>query len=180
MDPGSNDFRSANVNDNLCSPPYRLSSGIPVLDDSVRVSNLPSSGYRDNIGHDKSGSFMCLGRPQADYMHSHSYALNNSKENDSHFIRSFNELSQSCSRKHSLSGVVRTRRRKAGISEEERVCIVCGEPASGYNFDRLTCESCKAFFRRNALKPRDKVSLLCHFSGCMFLPKLVFPLKVCN
>ncbi|VEL17439.1 unnamed protein product [Protopolystoma xenopodis] len=54
--------------------------------------------------------------------------------------------------------VVRTRRRKAGISDEERVCIVCGEPASGYNFDRLTCESCKAFFRRNALKPRDKVN----------------------
>ncbi|KAL3316142.1 receptor [Cichlidogyrus casuarinus] len=53
--------------------------------------------------------------------------------------------------------VVRTRRRKTGIKEEERVCVVCAEPASGYNFDRLTCESCKAFFRRNALKPRDKI-----------------------
>ncbi|CAF1055153.1 unnamed protein product [Adineta steineri] len=31
-------------------------------------------------------------------------------------------------------------------------CVVCGSPALGYNFDAITCESCKAFFRRNALK----------------------------
>ena len=31
-------------------------------------------------------------------------------------------------------------------------CVVCGSPANGYNFDAITCESCKAFFRRNALK----------------------------
>ena len=32
------------------------------------------------------------------------------------------------------------------------VCGVCGAPAHGYNFDQITCESCKAFFRRNALR----------------------------
>ncbi len=31
-------------------------------------------------------------------------------------------------------------------------CGVCGAPAHGYNFDQITCESCKAFFRRNALR----------------------------
>lgn len=31
-------------------------------------------------------------------------------------------------------------------------CVVCGASALGYNFDAITCESCKAFFRRNALK----------------------------
>lgn len=31
------------------------------------------------------------------------------------------------------------------------MCVVCHAPAMGYNFDQITCESCKAFFRRNAL-----------------------------
>jgi hypothetical protein len=31
-------------------------------------------------------------------------------------------------------------------------CVVCGSTANGYNFDAIACESCKAFFRRNALK----------------------------
>lgn len=62
--------------------------------------------------------------------------------------------------------VVRTRRRKAGGLEEARVCVVCSEPASGYNFDRLTCESCKAFFRRNALKPKEKVTNFVKLNKC--------------
>ncbi len=33
------------------------------------------------------------------------------------------------------------------------ICSICEGPAHGYNFDAITCESCKAFFRRNALKP---------------------------
>ena len=51
-----------------------------------------------------------------------------------------------------------------GLTESEtlekmknKVCQVCGDKALGYNFNALTCESCKAFFRRNALK--NKVSL---------------------
>lgn len=44
---------------------------------------------------------------------------------------------------------------KAGV-EKSKVCSVCGDKALGYNFNAVTCESCKAFFRRNALK--DKVS----------------------
>ena len=32
-------------------------------------------------------------------------------------------------------------------------CVVCDSPANGYNFDAVTCESCKAFFRRNAFRP---------------------------
>jgi hypothetical protein len=33
------------------------------------------------------------------------------------------------------------------------MCSICQGPAHGYNFDAITCESCKAFFRRNALRP---------------------------
>jgi hypothetical protein len=51
-------------------------------------------------------------------------------------------------------------------------CVVCGDDAHGiiqlkifqkinrfilgYNFDAIACESCKAFFRRNALRPPVK------------------------
>jgi len=37
-------------------------------------------------------------------------------------------------------------------AKENRVCGVCGDKALGYNFDAISCESCKAFFRRNAPK----------------------------
>ncbi|VDP91244.1 unnamed protein product [Echinostoma caproni] len=86
-----------------------------------------------------------------------------------HCSSTYSDATQNSSRDCVLNSVVRTRRRKAGISDEERICIVCGEPASGYNFDRLTCESCKAFFRRNALKPKDKVccSLLENLYGLL-------------
>ena len=33
---------------------------------------------------------------------------------------------------------------------ERKVCEVCGDAALGHNFGTVTCESCKAFFRRNA------------------------------
>ena len=30
------------------------------------------------------------------------------------------------------------------------VCVVCGGPAIAYNYNAVTCASCKIFFRRNA------------------------------
>lgn len=42
---------------------------------------------------------------------------------------------------------------KNGLKTPGLVCVVCGASANGYNFDRITCESCKAFFRRNAFRP---------------------------
>jgi hypothetical protein len=38
-------------------------------------------------------------------------------------------------------------------SKTELFCVICGASANGYNFDAVTCESCKAFFRRNAFRP---------------------------
>lgn len=38
------------------------------------------------------------------------------------------------------------------LTSSELICAVCGSIANGYNFDAITCESCKAFFRRNAFK----------------------------
>jgi hypothetical protein len=42
--------------------------------------------------------------------------------------------------------------------KSSKKCSVCGDKALGYNFNAITCESCKAFFRRNALK--NKVSYI--------------------
>ena len=36
-----------------------------------------------------------------------------------------------------------------------KTCLVCGDAALGKNFGAVSCESCKAFFRRNALKVRN-------------------------
>lgn len=38
---------------------------------------------------------------------------------------------------------------------ELKLCGVCGDKAFGFNFGALTCESCKAFFRRNAIKNKE-------------------------
>ncbi|XP_069139328.1 ecdysone receptor-like [Argopecten irradians] len=46
------------------------------------------------------------------------------------------------------------KRRPKPKDGSQLVCGVCGDKALGYNFDAITCESCKAFFRRNALKSK--------------------------
>lgn len=48
------------------------------------------------------------------------------------------------------TGVFHTKRKLHG--KDKKICRVCGDKALGYNFNAMTCESCKAFFRRNALK----------------------------
>lgn len=61
-----------------------------------------------------------------------------------------NHESFSCVNLHDHQQNQRTltnRRKNDGL-----ICSICQGPAHGYNFDAITCESCKAFFRRNALK----------------------------
>ncbi|KAK7486209.1 hypothetical protein BaRGS_00022532 [Batillaria attramentaria] len=48
-------------------------------------------------------------------------------------------------------GTFRRKRRVKG----EKVCAVCGDHAMSHNFGALTCETCKAFFRRNANRQKD-------------------------
>lgn len=47
------------------------------------------------------------------------------------------------------------------MSTAGKFCVVCGDKALGYNFNAVTCESCKAFFRRNALSSKE---FTCPFS----------------
>ncbi|PVD30396.1 hypothetical protein C0Q70_09662 [Pomacea canaliculata] len=65
-------------------------------------------------------------------------------------------------------GCVKTRKNK-----EDKYCGVCGDRALGYNFDAISCESCKAFFRRNA--PKGLVSSLQHLlQSCILVTQLIF------
>lgn len=51
--------------------------------------------------------------------------------------------------------------------KDVKQCGVCGDQALGSNFNAITCESCKAFFRRNALK--TKVCFFLFFYRLKFL-----------
>lgn len=46
-----------------------------------------------------------------------------------------------------------------GTREANKTCGVCGDKALGYNFNAVSCESCKAFFRRNALRNKVNISI---------------------
>lgn len=58
------------------------------------------------------------------------------------------DKNNSTRRNHQNDNSYNTTRKKT----DELKCVVCEGPAFGYNFDAISCESCKAFFRRNALR----------------------------
>lgn len=51
--------------------------------------------------------------------------------------------------------------------EDEKVCRVCGDKALAHNFDAITCESCKAFFRRNALRTEVRICVSLRVCACV-------------
>lgn len=55
-----------------------------------------------------------------------------------------------------------TSQKKESTVNLQKICLVCGDKALGYNFNAISCESCKAFFRRNALATKE---FKCPFSN---------------
>ncbi|XP_036401105.1 nuclear receptor subfamily 1 group I member 2 isoform X1 [Megalops cyprinoides] len=52
--------------------------------------------------------------------------------------------------------------------EESKVCQVCGDRATGYHFNAMTCEGCKGFFRRAMKRP---VKFSCPFQNACIITK---------
>ncbi|CAH1788993.1 unnamed protein product [Owenia fusiformis] len=50
----------------------------------------------------------------------------------------------------------------AGKSIEEELCLICGDRASGYHYNALSCEGCKGFFRRSITR---NATYNCKFGG---------------
>eukprot|EP00918_Siedleckia_nematoides_P104621 GHVU01228334.1.p1 GENE.GHVU01228334.1~~GHVU01228334.1.p1 ORF type:complete len:456 (+),score=48.10 GHVU01228334.1:322-1689(+) len=44
-----------------------------------------------------------------------------------------------------------------GKSIEEELCLICGDRASGYHYNALSCEGCKGFFRRSITRGANYV-----------------------
>ncbi|KAK7109353.1 hypothetical protein V1264_013407 [Littorina saxatilis] len=67
---------------------------------------------------------------------------------------------------YSLDGCSDAKRKKgsgvAGKSIEEELCRICGDRASGYHYNALSCEGCKGFFRRSITKT---ASYVCKYGG---------------
>ena len=64
-------------------------------------------------------------------------------------------------------------KKKTTTRNEGLTCVICDSPASGFNFDVVSCESCKSFFRRNALKQPVRVPLFVLRAQLMLLSSFI-------
>ncbi|CAK9303182.1 unnamed protein product [Gordionus sp. m RMFG-2023] len=91
------------------------------------------------------------------------------------------------------------RSKKSAQKPQEELCLVCGDRASGYHYNALTCEGCKGFFRRSITRNNSyeckyggqcemdmymrRKCQYCRFQKCLAVgmrPECVVPEKQCK
>ncbi|CAF0907329.1 unnamed protein product [Adineta ricciae] len=60
----------------------------------------------------------------------------------------------------------RPKQARGSRKSADLICAICGDRAVGFNYDALSCASCKAFFRRNANQSRDKLRCYTNQGQC--------------
>ena len=102
-----------------------------------------------------------MGECSSDSLHSPSSSLHPPLVQRMQHLGSLDPRSSDCASPHGSHHSARGRAK----NKDEKWCGVCGDKALGYNFDAISCESCKAFFRRNANKGVVRDSTNIEFSS---------------
>lgn len=123
---------------------------------------------------------------------SNSISFSSSASNQLQTSPSVSPERQLCSSTTTLSGDLlcgNGNENKTGIREEiRRLCLVCGDVASGFHYGVASCEACKAFFKRTIQgnieytcpanneceinKRRRKACQACRFQKCLLMGML--------